>query len=280
MDQLRGKVAVVTGGARGIGKALAERFLAEQMRVVIGDIDPTSLAATVEELSGAGEICGLRTDVTSQSDVDALRDAALDAFGAVHVVCNNAGVSGRRHAMWETTEADWDWVVGVNLTGVVHGVRSFAPLLVDQGEGHVVNTASLAGLSAVPFAAPYIATKHAVFGLSQTLALEFEASGGDVGVTVLCPDWLKTDIAESHTNWPTDQLGPRPQDSTNPAVQFVDQVFIDSVENAPGPEGLATMTVQAIVANRFLVVTETSLVEQALESRVQLLHGAPPAMPI
>jgi NAD(P)-dependent dehydrogenase (short-subunit alcohol dehydrogenase family) len=279
MDQLRDKVAVVTGGASGIGRALAEQFLAEGMRVFLGDIDADALAETVAELSGSGEVRGLCTDVTQATEVDALRDATVEAFGAAHVVCNNAGVSGRRHAMWETTEADWDWVVGVNLMGVVHGIRAFAPLLVEQREGHVVNTASLAGIAAMPFAAPYFATKHAVLGLSKSLVLEFEAGGTGVGVTVLCPDWLKTDIAESHTNWPKDRLGERPADSTEPAVQFVDAVFIDAVENAPGPEGLARMTIDAIRTNRFLVLTDTPLVAQGIAQQVSILNGSPPAMP-
>ena len=212
--------------------------------------------------------------------MDELRDATLDAFGTAHVVCNNAGVSGRRHAMAETTEADWDWVVGVNLMGVVHGIRSFAALLLEQGEGHVVNTASLAGLSAVPFAAPYVATKHAVVGLSQSLSLEFQASGSAVGVSVLCPDWLNTDIAESHSNWPTDRLGSRPPDPDDAAVQFVDSVFVDAVAQAPGPEAYARKVVAAVRNNQFLVLTETPLVEQALETHVRVLRGAPPSIPM
>src|SRR3954467_5818052 len=143
MEELAGKVAVITGGASGIGRALAEAFLSEGMRVLLGDLDPIGLAKTTDELRAHGEVRGCEVDVTDQAAMDGLRDAAVDAFGTAHVVCNNAGVSGRRHAMAETTEADWDWVVGVNLMGVVHGIRSFAPLLLEQGEGHVVNTASL-----------------------------------------------------------------------------------------------------------------------------------------
>lgn len=279
MEQLTGKVAVVTGGAGGIGRALAAQFMAEGMRVMIGDIDRSAGGATVAELSSAGDIRFTEVDVTEQGSVHSLRDATLDAFGAVHVVCNNAGVSGRRHAMTETTDADWEWVVGVNLMGVVHGIRSFAPLLVAQGEGHVVNTASLAGLAAVPFASPYVATKHAVVGLSQSLALEFETSGGGVGVTVLCPDWLRTDIAESKTNWPHAKLGARPEDSRHPGVEFVDAAFTDAVAQAPLPDAFARKAVAAVKANTFLVLTETLLVERALESHRDLLQGAPPRLP-
>ena len=280
MEQLNGKVAVVTGGASGIGRALAARFLDEGMKVVLGDIDAVALDKTVGELGAAGDVRGHQVDVTQQAEVDGLREAALDAFGAAHVVCNNAGVSGRRHALAETTDADWDWLVGVNLMGVVHGVRAFAPLLVEQRDGHFVNTASLAGLSAVPFAAPYVATKHAVVGLSQSLALELEAGGSGVGVTVLCPDWLNTDIAESHSNWPTERLGPRPPDSTDAGVQFIDAVFVDAVANAPGPGAYAGKVVDAIRSDQFLVLTETPLTGQAIETHTQVLRGARPSIPM
>jgi NAD(P)-dependent dehydrogenase (short-subunit alcohol dehydrogenase family) len=279
MEQLEGKVAVVTGGARGIGRALAEQCLAEGMQVMIGDLDEASALATADELSAVGSVRSTAVDVSDQADVDALRDATLEAFGAVHVVCNNAGVSGRRHAMAETTDADWQWVVGVNLMGVVHGIRSFAPILLAQGEGHIVNTASLAGLSAVPFASPYVATKHAVVGLSQSLALEFEASGSDVGVTVLCPDWLRTDIAESRSNWPGAELGTRPAESQDPGVQFMDALFTSAVAAAPPPDEFARKAIASVKQNRFLVLTETPLVEQALRSHRDLLEGAPPSLP-
>ncbi len=279
MEDLAGKVAVITGGASGIGRALAEAFLSEGMRVMLGDLDPIALRKTTDELSAHGEVRCFEVDVTDRAAVDALRDATIDAFGTAHVVCNNAGVSGRRHAMAETTEADWDWVVGVNLMGVVHGIRSFASLLVEQGEGHVVNTASLAGLSAVPFAAPYVATKHAVFGLSQSLSLEFQASGSAVGVTVLCPDWLNTDIAESHSNWPA-KLGTRPADADDPAVQFMDAVFVDAVAQAPGPEAYARKVVAAVRDGQFLVLTETPLVDLALQTHLGVLQGARPSIPM
>lgn len=279
MDELEGKVAVVTGGAGGIGRALARAFLAEGMRVMVADLDPTAIAAALDDLDGSGDVRGCEVDVTDQAAVDALRDRTIDVFGTAHVVCNNAGVSGRRHAMVETTDADWDWVVGVNLMGVVHGVRSFAPLLVEQRDGHIVNTASLAGLAAVPFDAPYAATKHAVVGLSQSLSLELEVGGSGVGVTVLCPDWLNTDIAESHANWPTEQLGPRPEDSTDPGVQFMDAVFVDAVATAPGPDAYARKVVDAIRDDQFLVLTETPLIEQSLRIHAQVLQGARPTLP-
>lgn len=280
MEQLRGKVAVITGGAGGIGRALAEVFLGEGAKVVLGDLDEAHLAVVADELRALGDVATCAVDVTEQAGTDRLRDAAVDAFGTAHVICNNAGVSGRRHAMAETTDADWDWVVSVNLMGVVHGIRSFVPLLLAQGEGHVVNTASLAGLSPVPFGAPYAATKHAVVGLSQSLSIEMDAAGGTVGVTVLCPDWLQTGIAESHTNWPTDRLGSRPDDSADTGVQFMDAVFTDAVATAPGPHDYARKAVDAVKSNRFMVLTETPLVQQALEIRQQVVEGARPSIPM
>lgn len=280
MEQLKGKVVVITGGAGGIGRALATCFLDEGAKVVLGDLDEGALRAAADELGSSGEVATCVVDVTEQSSTDDLRDVALDAFGAVHVICNNAGVSGRRHPMAETTDADWDWVVGVNLMGVVHGIRSFVPRLIEQGEGHVVNTASLAGLSAVPFGAPYAATKHAVVGLSQSLFVELQASGTGVGVTVLCPDWLRTDIAESTANWPSSQLGERPADSSDQLAQMMDAVFTDAVANAPAPDAYARKVVDAVLADRFMVLTETPLVEQALAIHAQVLQGAPPSIPM
>jgi NAD(P)-dependent dehydrogenase (short-subunit alcohol dehydrogenase family) len=279
MQQLEGKVAVVTGGASGIGRALAEVALAEGMLVMIGDIDGPRARTVCGELAASGRVAWCEVDVSDARAVDALRDATLAEFGAVHLVCNNAGVSGRRHALAETTTADWDWVVGVNLLGVVHGVRSFLPLLVEQGEGHVVNTASLAGWTAVPFAAPYVATKHAVVGLSQSLALELASTAPSIGVTLLCPDWLRTEIADARRHWP-DHLGEYPAESSDPGVQFVDTMLTDAVSQAPPPDAFARAAIDAVKAEQFVVFTETPLVEQALEGHRQVMQGAPPRVPM
>lgn len=276
--ELHDKVVAITGGAGGIGKALARCFLDEGSKVVLGDLDEVALRDAADQLGNRGAVATCVVDVTEQESTDGLRDATIDAFGAAHVICNNAGVSGRRHPMAETTDADWDWVVSVNLMGVVHGVRSFVPQFLEQGEGHVVNTASLAGLSAVPFGASYSATKHAVVGLSQSLSIELQASGRDVGVTVLCPDWLRTDIAESTSNWPA-RLGARPADTSDQFAQVMDAVFTASVAHAPDPDAFARKSVDAVRTGQFLVLTETPLVEQALDLHAQVLRGALPALP-
>lgn len=280
MEDLQGKVVVITGGAGGIGRALAGCFLEEGAKVMLGDLDSASLQIAADEMASRGSVATCVVDVTEQASTDRLCEATLDTFGAVHVICNNAGVSGRRHPMAETTDADWDWVVSVNLMGVVHGIRSFVPGLIEQGEGHVVNTASLAGLSAVPFGAPYSATKHAVVGLSQSLSIELQAGGGGVGVTVLCPDWLRSDIAESITNWPTARLGARPADSTDQLAQLMDGVFTDAVAQAPDPASYARKAVDAVKADQFLVLTETPLVDAALQIHTGVLNGGLPAIPM
>jgi NAD(P)-dependent dehydrogenase (short-subunit alcohol dehydrogenase family) len=200
MQELRDRVAVVTGGASGIGRALATRFLADGMRVVLGDVQADALDAAVDELRGQGEVVGVVTDVSVASDVERLRDRALDAFGAVHVVCNNAGVGGG--SVVGTPLPVWEWVVGVNLMGVVHGVHAFLPVLLEQDEGHVVNTASLAGLNGLPGLGVYSTTKFAVVGLSESLHHDLVARGAAVGVSVLCPGFVPTGFPDSARNAP------------------------------------------------------------------------------
>src|SRR5579885_2688083 len=161
MEEFRDRVAVVTGAASGIGRALAERFAAAGMKVVLADVEQGALASAERALaSGGARVLAVPTDVSKASDVEALAQRTLEAFGAVHVVCNNAGVSVGGLA-WEVTLADWEWILGVNLWGVIHGIRTFVPILLRQGEeGHVVNTASMAGLVSGPGLAPYNVTKH------------------------------------------------------------------------------------------------------------------------
>lgn len=204
MENLQGKVAVITGGASGIGKAVAAAAVAEGMRVVIADIEEGALKAAADELAvGGAEVLAVVTDVADAASVRELRDRSLDRFGAVHLVHNNAGV-GLGGPIWQIPEEDWRWILGVNLWGVVHGISTFLPLLIDQGEGHVVNTASIAGLTSAPFLGPYNATKQAVVAISETLYKDLQAAGvTGIGVSVLCPGFVQTRIAESDRNRPT-----------------------------------------------------------------------------
>jgi NAD(P)-dependent dehydrogenase (short-subunit alcohol dehydrogenase family) len=203
VQEFDGKVAAVTGAASGIGLALATRFVAAGMKVALADVERSALDEAVAKLrAGGGTVVGVECDVADASSVQAFADAVMSEFGAVHVVCNNAGVGGGGLS-WEMPLSTWQWVIGVNLWGVVHGIRSFVPLLLQQAEGgHIVNTASVAGLVAAPFMGPYNASKHAVVGVSETLHHELTFIGANVKVSVLCPGWVNTRIADSERNRP------------------------------------------------------------------------------
>ncbi len=198
MEDLREKVAVVTGGASGIGLGMCERFAAEGMKLVLADVEAARLEAEVKRLSSEGaDAIGVRCDVRDPDDVRALAERTLSRFGAVHVICNNAGVAPAG-PMLETTPADWRWIVDVNVMGVAYGVTTFGPILVEAGEGHIVNTASEAGLVSSAMLGMYTATKHAVVGMTESLRRELEGSG--VGVSCLCPNLVSTKIFQSERN--------------------------------------------------------------------------------
>jgi NAD(P)-dependent dehydrogenase (short-subunit alcohol dehydrogenase family) len=196
MQDFAGKVAVVTGAASGIGRALATAFGREGMQVVLADVDAEPLEETRRELEGAGyDVLARPTDVADAAQVEALRVDALAAFGAVHVIVNNAGIS-TSGPLWEATTDTWRSVLGVNLWGVINGVRAFVPMLVAQGEGYVVNTASMQGLSPTVGGGPYAVSKSGVVALSEVLALDLKAAGSPVGVSVLCPGPVATNISK------------------------------------------------------------------------------------
>jgi NAD(P)-dependent dehydrogenase (short-subunit alcohol dehydrogenase family) len=182
-----GQVAVITGGASGIGLALAERLAQRGLQLVLADVDDEALDNAAAKLSESTQVATAHTDVTDSTQVESLAALTLDRFGHVDVVCNNAGVVGNSLPLWEYELVDWEWLLGVDLWGVIHGIRTFVPLLVAQGHGHVVNTASMAGLTVVPLNGPYNASKHAVVSMSETLWADQQQRAPDVGVTVLCP---------------------------------------------------------------------------------------------
>lgn len=201
MKDLKGKVAVITGGAEGIGKALAKMAADKGMKLVLADIDAAKLDATVAEFQARGvDAIGLRTDVSKADQVDRLADLAFERFGNVHLLVNNAGVACAK-PVWETTPGDWEWVVGVNLYGVTNGLRSFIPRMLAKGEeGHIVNTASMAGLTSSPSLAAYNATKHAVVTLTEGLHHDLKLRNAKLKASVLCPAWVKTRISASERN--------------------------------------------------------------------------------
>jgi NAD(P)-dependent dehydrogenase (short-subunit alcohol dehydrogenase family) len=203
MKEFQGKVAVITGAASGIGRGIAERCVREGMQVVLADIDEANLTAAETELKTAGgSVLGVSTDVSKRSDVERLARQALDAFGQVHLLFNNAGVAAGA-APWEATWNDWEWVIGVNLWGMIHGVKVFTPLMLAQNtECHIINTSSAAGLIVGGASAPYAVTKHGVVALSESLYLSLQQRSSLVKVSVLCPGLVRTNIINAERNRP------------------------------------------------------------------------------
>jgi NAD(P)-dependent dehydrogenase (short-subunit alcohol dehydrogenase family) len=245
--ELGGRIAVVTGAASGIGLALSERFAAEGMAVVMADVEAAALERSVARLRDAGaRVTGVECDVSDAAQIEALRERTLAAFGGVHLLCNNAGVAPGRPSL-RTRPEIWRWVVGVNLLGVAYGVQAFAPLLVAQGEGHIVNTASDAGLVASGLLGPYHATKYGVVGLSESLYLELRGTG--VGVSCLCPELVETRIFESTRNAPAALRLPAP------AAIPIEQVAQLMGTVAMPAADVAAAVVAAIRAEQFWIIT-------------------------
>jgi NAD(P)-dependent dehydrogenase (short-subunit alcohol dehydrogenase family) len=252
MRELAGKVAVVTGAASGIGLAIARQLGTDGMRVMLADVEEQALATAAEALAAEGiEIAATVTDVSDADSVQSLASATLDRFGIVHVVCNNAGVAGGG-ASWEVPMSTWNWVMGVNFFGVVHGIRAFVPHLIAQGEGHIVNTASVAGLLAPPWMSPYNASKHAVVAVSESMRYELAALGSRVGVSVLCPGFVSTRIADADRNRPTRYTAALEQ---QPGLQAIWDAFRAGVAGGTTPVTVATAVKDAIVEDRFWVLT-------------------------
>jgi NAD(P)-dependent dehydrogenase (short-subunit alcohol dehydrogenase family) len=267
MKELRNKVAVVTGAASGIGRALADAFAGEGARVVLADVEAVPLDEAAHAITRRGaEAIAVRTDVSKGEEVEALAVAAEHAFGAVHVVCNNAGVSVSGLS-WTHTVADWQWVLGVNLWGVIHGVRVFVPRLLANGpDGHVVNTASMAGLLSAPGMAVYDVTKHGVVTLSESLFHELRMLGAPIGVSVLCPGFVNTRILDSGRNRPAalaDTAPPVPAGQEQ--MQAIARALLAS--GLP-PERVAALVLDAVRTGRFWVLTNPEW-KQFVRTRVE-----------
>jgi len=248
MQDFNDRVAVVTGAASGIGFALAAAFAAAGMKVVLADIEAAALSNAVTTLQTTGaEVLGIRTDVTDSAAVQALADAAVERFGAIHVACNNAGVGGGGLS-WEAPLDTWEWVLGVNMWGVINGVRAFVPILIQQPEAHVVNTASVAGLVAGPYMGPYNASKYAVVAISETLHHELAIVAPHVKVSVLCPGWVRTRIADSARNRPGTE-----SPDTAPSSAFA-QVMQSLIDRGMAPGDVAAKVLRAIRAEQFWIM--------------------------
>jgi NAD(P)-dependent dehydrogenase (short-subunit alcohol dehydrogenase family) len=279
MKSFAGRVAVVTGAGSGLGRALALRFARAGMRLALADVDEAALAATGAELkAGGGDAIGVRCDVSSGADVEALAARTLEAFGAVHVVCNNAGVAPLG-VVWENTVADWQWTLGVNVWGVIHGVRVFTPILIGQGdEGHIVNTASVAGLIAPPGMGMYNVSKHAVVALSETLHHDLAARGAKVKCSVVCPAYFPSGIAESERARPAALQEARTKTAEDRAREAGMRKAVQSGRLSAAD--IADRVFEAVRDERFYVLTHPRILP-AVEARMRdILEGRNPGSPL
>ena len=277
MKELKGKVAAVTGAASGLGRSMALAFAAEGMDVALADVDEVSLSAVQEEILAKDvRAITLKVDVSQAAQVEGLRDQALTRLGGVHVVCNNAGVSPLG-PVWENSVADWQWILGVNLWGVIHGVRAFAPHFIAQDEGHIVNTASVAGLIAPPGSGAYNVTKHAVVALSESLQHDLRERNSRVGVSVLCPAYVPTRITESERSRPK-ELGVSKKSPETLAREAMLKKAVTS--GKVSADQVAKAVVAAIKEERFYILTHPRI-KGAIQARMEdILQGRAPRNPL
>lgn len=276
MNLETGQVAVVTGAASGIGRALVDAFAARGLVVVLADVEQEPLDAAVAELTGSGATAlGERVDVRLPDDLERLAGKVQAEFGRVDVLCNNAGVVIPRAPAWEQSHTDWKWIIDVNVHGVANGVRAFLPGMVAAGRGHVVNTASMAGLSTIPGGgnAAYSASKHAVVGLSETLRLDLSLVAPEIGVTVLCPGPVPSRIHDAARNRPADAPAAEAVASLAPG-----QASWMTLTSVPADE-VAAQVLAAVETGRQYVLTHADILPLARARAEHLLEQLPIAVP-
>jgi len=281
MKNLSGKVAVVTGAASGIGLAFCKRFAAEGMKLVMVDIEGAALERAIAELPSGTEVLSSVTDVSSAEQMDALAARCFERFGTVHVVCNNAGVGGGGGPTWALSTHDWQWVLGVNLWGVIHGIRAFVPKLVAQNEGYVVNTASVAGLTSHPGIGPYNVSKHGVVTLSETLLNELRMAKSAVGVSVLCPGFVSTRIHESDRNRPDalKEVGRTLTDAQRKQTADGQAMIAALIAGGQAPDLIADKTLAAIREQRFYILTHPEMNPLIAQRHQNIAEGKDPPSP-
>ena len=273
MEDLREKVAVVTGGANGIGLALVRAFLAEGMRVAIADVDPEALRAVTDEFAGDPGVMVRRTDVTSAESVGALADAVYERFGACHLLCNNAGVGAPSAKVWQTTPNDWAWVFGVNVTGVVNGILAFVPRMLASGEaGHVVNTSSSDGpISPLPSASVYAASKSAVSALTECLAAQLAEDEAPIGVSVFYPSGglLRTGLWTSDRTRPAELAHERPRETEAMTPERLEEMASKAGHELRWQplDELAALVVEGIRRGRYVIMKDTADAAATLRAR-------------
>lgn len=268
MDRFQGKTAVITGGASGIGRALADRFAAERMNVVLADIEEDALAAAVKEMEDLQHsVMGIVTDTMRRQSIEELLDKTVAQFGNVHILCNNAGIAAgnpRRLGVWDLPDSDWEWTLGVNFYGVLYGIQVFVPHMLEHGESaHIVNTASLAGV--LPGGGPYGVSKHAVLSLTEGLKGDLLSHQTNISASVLCPGFVATNIADAERN--------RPSDMGSPAATGEDAgVVRDLLANGKAPAEVADIVFEAIQQDRFYVLPHPGW-DDTVRNRVEAILG-------
>ncbi|HJY75287.1 MAG TPA: SDR family NAD(P)-dependent oxidoreductase [Burkholderiales bacterium] len=277
MNELDGKVAAVTGAASGLGRAMALAFASQGMHLALADLDEAGLEETRMLASRAdSKIVSMRVDVSKSGEVNRFAKRVAAELKSVHIVCNNAGVA-LSGPVWETSEAEWQWILGVNLLGVVHGIRAFAPRLIAQDEGHIVNTASVAGLISPPGMGAYCVSKHAVVTLSEALHHDLRERGSRVGVSVLCPAYVPTGIADSDRNRPA---GASIQEKSAERIAKEAALKKAVASGKLSADDVARAVVAAVKKNRFYVLTHPAI-KGAVRARIEdVLEERPPRDPL
>ncbi|NHZ32832.1 SDR family oxidoreductase [Massilia rubra] len=283
MKNFQDKVAVITGGASGLGREFAKRAASLGMKLVLADVQQDALDATQAELEGEGaQVLAMLCDVRKGEQVQALADATMARYGAVHLVFNNAGV-GSGGLIWENSEADWEWVLGVNLWGVIHGVRIFTKLMLEcakvdpQYEGHIVNTASMAGLLNAPTMGVYNVSKHAVVSLSETLYQDLQLVEAPIGASVLCPYFVPTGISQSHRNRPEDVKMTGGPTASQKAAQAMTVKAVESGKVSAGD--VAQITFDAIRDGQFYIYSHPGALGNVGERMDEIVKGINPGDP-
>jgi NAD(P)-dependent dehydrogenase (short-subunit alcohol dehydrogenase family) len=277
MENLHGKTAVITGGASGIGLAMAHRFGAAGMNLVIGDIEVPAMEAAVAELTAAGyQVVSLQVDVREIEQLRELEQVAVETFGNVHILCNNAGVGAGGPVADPDNLEVWRWTIDINLWGVIYGCKIFLPAMIAHGEPcHVVNTASMAGHGSAPFMGAYSVAKYGVVALSETLTKEMQIAKTNIGVSVLCPAFVATGIAKSDRNMPA---GLRPEPVGGPVAGGMQAAIESLVANGISTEVVAEAVHDAVRENQFWILTHDEAKPGVLDRAQQIVDGINPSL--